>query len=218
MGIKLYFLDLSPPCRTVDLVVHHLGLKVEYINVNLLAGEHLQPEFIKINPTHTIPAIDNDGFILYESHAICAYLMSKYGKEDSLYPKDLYKRAKVDEQLHYSNELFALFKYITRPILYDNNTVVSEEKKKAVLEKYNVLERALAGQDYFAGNQLTIADLSNISFVPLYQVYVPLPKDKFPRLTGWISRCEQNITKYNEVNGKGLEALRNLILAKLNEK
>lgn len=48
MTIKLYYLDLSPPARAVNLVINALGLKVEYINVNLLEKEHLKPDFIKV--------------------------------------------------------------------------------------------------------------------------------------------------------------------------
>ncbi|KAG8256024.1 hypothetical protein J6590_078406 [Homalodisca vitripennis] len=36
---------------------------------------------------------------------LCAYLVSKYGKDDSLYPRDLRKRAIVDQRLHYSNDV-----------------------------------------------------------------------------------------------------------------
>jgi len=35
------------------------------------------------------------------SHAISAYLVGKYGKDDALYPKDLQKRAIVDQRLHF---------------------------------------------------------------------------------------------------------------------
>lgn len=39
--------------------------------------------------------------MIWDSHAICTYLVSKYGKDDSLYPKDLLVRAKVDQRLHF---------------------------------------------------------------------------------------------------------------------
>lgn len=61
-------------------------------------------------PQHTIPLLDDDGFYLADSHAINAYLVQKYGKDDSLYPKNLKERAKVDERLHFDNgTLFSRF-------------------------------------------------------------------------------------------------------------
>lgn len=56
-----------------------------------------------MNPQHTVPLLDDDGFYLADSHAICSYLVGKYAKDDSLYPEDLKKRGKVQERLHFDN-------------------------------------------------------------------------------------------------------------------
>ena len=53
------------------------------------------PEFLKINPFGVVPAIDDDGFLLRESHTICRYLATKHGRVD-LYPIDLEQRAQVE--------------------------------------------------------------------------------------------------------------------------
>lgn len=57
-----------------------------------------------MNPAHALPTYkDNDGTAMGDSHAIMAFLVGKYGKNDSLYPKDLAKRAAVDQRLHYDS-------------------------------------------------------------------------------------------------------------------
>jgi hypothetical protein len=49
-----------------------------------------------------------------QSHAINAYLVNKYAKDDSLYPKDPQKRAIVDQRLHFdSGVLFPRMRDIT---------------------------------------------------------------------------------------------------------
>jgi len=96
--LTLYGIDGSPPVRSVFLTLNALGLEFHYKIVNLLEKEHLTPEFLKINPLHTVPVLEDDGFILTDSHVITSYLVSKYGKDDSLYPKDLQKRAIVDQR------------------------------------------------------------------------------------------------------------------------
>lgn len=48
-----------------------------------------------------IPTIVDNGFVLWESRAIMTYLVSQYGKNDSLYPKNPRKRAIVDQRLHF---------------------------------------------------------------------------------------------------------------------
>lgn len=60
-----------------------------------------------MNPQHTIPTLDDDGFILWESHAILPYLVGKYAKNKLLYPDNLKKRAVIDQRMHFnSNILF----------------------------------------------------------------------------------------------------------------
>lgn len=71
--------------------------------MNLETGEHLSEAYLKINPQHTIPTLNDNGIILWGSHSIVTYLVSKYGKDDSLYPKDLVTRARVDQCLHFDN-------------------------------------------------------------------------------------------------------------------
>lgn len=48
MPIKLYYLPFSPPARAVNLTVHALCLKVEYIIIRTLNNEHLTPEYLKV--------------------------------------------------------------------------------------------------------------------------------------------------------------------------
>lgn len=72
-----------------------------------MAGEHLSEEFVSINPQHTIPTlVDDDGeFILWDSHAIATYLVEKYADDDSLYPNDVQRRARISQRLHFDSSL-----------------------------------------------------------------------------------------------------------------
>ena len=56
---------------------------------------------MKINPVGKIPAIDDDGFHLFESNAICRYLCDKHNSP--LYPKDVKKRATIDQWIDYAS-------------------------------------------------------------------------------------------------------------------
>lgn len=113
-NIKLYTAKLSPPGRSVELTAKALGLELDIVPINLLAQEHLTTAFRKLNPQHTIPVIDDNGTIVWDSHAINVYLVSKYGKPegDSLYPSDVVQRSKVNAALHFdSGVLFARFRF-----------------------------------------------------------------------------------------------------------
>lgn len=56
-------------------------------------------EFLKINPLHSVPTLVVEGKAICDSHAIITYLVGKYASDDSLYPKDLYHKALVDQRL-----------------------------------------------------------------------------------------------------------------------
>lgn len=46
--IKLYYSELSPPSRAVLLTAKALGLELDLKEINLAAGEHLKPAFLKV--------------------------------------------------------------------------------------------------------------------------------------------------------------------------
>jgi glutathione S-transferase len=57
-----------------------------------------------MNPQHTVPTlVDDDGFTFWDSHAINAYLVSRYAKSDDLYPRDIKRRGVVNQRLHFDS-------------------------------------------------------------------------------------------------------------------
>lgn len=56
---------------------------------------------MQINPSHTLPTINDNGFILWESRAIMQYLCNKYAPDSTLNPKDPQKRAIVERLLNF---------------------------------------------------------------------------------------------------------------------
>ncbi|CAK1579732.1 unnamed protein product [Parnassius mnemosyne] len=103
MTINFYYMMGSPPCSTVTMTIAALGIEseIKYHSVDCMADEHLKPEYIKMNPQHTVPTIEDDGFVLCESRAISRYLVNKYGKGSALYPEDVQARAVIDQRLDF---------------------------------------------------------------------------------------------------------------------
>lgn len=71
--IKLYG---SPKSRAFRCLwtLEELELEYENIAVDMRAGEHLSPEFKKLNPLSRVPVLQDDKITLFESAAICSYL------------------------------------------------------------------------------------------------------------------------------------------------
>jgi glutathione S-transferase len=71
----------------LQMTAEVLGVEYNFKPVDIMAGENKSPEYLAINPMHNIPAMVDGDFKMNESRAIAAYLVNKYGKDDSLYPK-----------------------------------------------------------------------------------------------------------------------------------
>lgn len=118
----LYYSLLSVPVRAVLLTAKEIGLELELREIDILNGQQLTEEYIKINPQHTVPALDDNGKIFWDSHAINTYLIDKYGGNDLLYPKDLYKRAVINQRLFYDCSVhFSCMEVIIVSFIFDYN-------------------------------------------------------------------------------------------------
>src|ERR1044071_9750746 len=100
MKMKLYEFGPTRAIR-VRWTLQELGVDFEPIRVDLLAGEHRRPEFLKINPAGKLPVLVDGDFILTESVAIVLYLAEKY-PEKGLLPSGLRARAEVYRWLFFA--------------------------------------------------------------------------------------------------------------------
>ncbi|XP_076229483.1 glutathione S-transferase D1-like, partial [Nomia melanderi] len=98
--IDFYFYPTSPPCRAVILTARTIGLDMNYKELPVLTMEHITPELLKgLTKQDYIEARLRLNKV--SSRPMMAYLMEKYGKDDSLYPKDLKKRAVINQRLFF---------------------------------------------------------------------------------------------------------------------
>ncbi|RZC42909.1 GST N 2 domain containing protein [Asbolus verrucosus] len=206
MAPTLYMIASSPPVRAVLMTSKSIGLNLDLKQLDLSKGEHKTPEFLKLNPQHTVPTlVDDDGFVIWDSHAIMPYLLSKYGKDDSLYPKDPQKRAIVDQRLHFeSGVVFASAVKILYPIIYQGKKTIDQKDLDVVAEIYSLVEVFLQGKRWIAGDSVTIADYSLIASVTSLDVLHKIDPSKCPNLTAWLKRAE-TLPVY-DANKVGLEA------------
>ncbi|CAL7937519.1 unnamed protein product [Xylocopa violacea] len=210
MPIDFYQLPGSAPCRAVALAAGALGVNMNYKMVNLMNGEHLKPEFIKMNPQHTIPTIDDNGFYLWESKAIMTYLADQYGKNDSLYPKDPKKRAIVNQRLYFDAcTLYKAFGDYYYPIIF-GKAPKDQTKYEAIGTALSFLETFLEGQDYVAGKNMTLADLAIVASMSTLEV-MDYDFSKYKNINRWYAKIKSEAPKYEELNGAGVKAFKELV-------
>ncbi|VEN63193.1 unnamed protein product [Callosobruchus maculatus] len=215
MPLTLYYLEMSPAVRSTLITIKALGLDVEMKPVNLMAGEHMTPEYLKMNPLHTVPTLKDDDFVVFDSHAINSYLVDKYGKDDSLYPKDLQKRATVNQRLFFDcGVLFPNLAAIVGSILRQNAKTISKDKADNVTQGYQKLESLLEQNAYVAGPHVTIADFSIVATITSSNALVPIASNRYPKISEWLSKM-QSLSYYQEGDQKGLNTFVAVMRSKL---
>lgn len=202
MPIDFYWMPLSAPCRAPLLTAKALGVDLNLKEVDLFANEQMKPEFVAINPQHCVPTMVDDDFTLWESRAICTYLASQYGKDDSLYPKDPKARAKVDKLLYFDmGTLYLRFGQYVYPAMFQGQSL-DPEKLAKFHEAMGWLDGFLAGHKWAVGDTITVADHSLAASVSTFKA-AGIDLEKYSNVSAWLARCESEMPGYAEVNTPG---------------
>lgn len=75
-----YYFNAAPNPLKVSLFLEESGLPYEPIPVDTKRGDQHQPGYLAINPNAKVPAIDDDGVVVFDSNAILLYLAEKTGQ------------------------------------------------------------------------------------------------------------------------------------------
>ncbi|XP_048513434.1 uncharacterized protein LOC105687479 [Athalia rosae] len=209
MPLDLYYVPGSAPCRAVRTTAGALGVELNLKLLDLHNGEHLKPEFLKINPVHTVPTLDDNGFHLWESRAIMGYLVDKYGKDDSLNPKDPQARALVNQRLYFDmGTLYTSFAEYYYPPIFEG-APVNPEKVKKIEQAFEFLDKFLEADKYAAGKNLTIADHALANTVTTFE-FMDYDFSKYKNVQRWYATVKSEIPKYEENSVAGAKAFRQL--------
>ncbi|CAB3239215.1 unnamed protein product [Arctia plantaginis] len=85
MAPILYMIDASPPANAVRMFADIIGLDLELKRLDMTVAEHKSPEYLKINPIGSIPALKDGDFVVSDSHVIMKYLLSKIKAAQNIY-------------------------------------------------------------------------------------------------------------------------------------
>ncbi len=159
--MKLYEFGPSRAIR-VRWTLQELGVDFDAITVNMMAGEHSGPEFLKINPAGKLPALVDGDLVLTESVAIVLYLAEKYS-ERGLIPEDIGQRAAFFRWLLFTTtELEQPLWRITR-----HTSIYPADKRLPAdialargdfAAMGRVLEEHMNGRQFLVGDSATVAD------------------------------------------------------------
>ena len=171
-----------------------LGLKFDRVDAGGKFGVNNTPEYLAMNPNGLVPTISDDGFILWESHAILRYLSRKHGK-GTLSPNDDRTCADADRWMEwYSttlwNNLRPIFWNLVRVEPDKRDMKLVEESRKKMADNLKMVEGNLASRPYMTGNTFTMGDIP--MGVALHRWFLlPIERPAYPKLAGYYERLKQ---------------------------
>ncbi|XP_030387508.1 glutathione S-transferase 1-like [Scaptodrosophila lebanonensis] len=201
--IVLYGVDMSPPVRACMLTLKELQLPYEYVEMDWFKGDHRNPEFLRKSPQGTVPLLEDNGVVIYDSHAICSYLVDKYSKSDDLYPRDLEKRSIVNQRMFFdASIIFMSLRNVSAAFFRKGIAVVPKEKTDNIREALALTETFLGTEPYIAGAALTIADFCCAATISSIPAVLNIDPEKYPRVMAWLARLHQ-LPYFEELNDVG---------------
>lgn len=195
--MRLFHSPLSSNARRAVMTAFTLGIDVELVPVDLGRAEHREPAFLVKNPNGKVPVLEDDGFVLTESHAIMLYLADKTPGQ-TLLPTDARGRADVTRWLfwcayHFTPAVAVLnWEHMVKGLIGlgapDPKEVARGER--LVGECARVLDAHLARNTWVAQDRLTLADIALAT--PLMSTKIArLPLDDFRAIGSWFERVKE---------------------------
>jgi glutathione S-transferase len=168
------------------------GLEFERVNVDLSKREQKSPEYLKIHPFGQIPALDDEGFVVYDSTIINEYLEDEY-PYPALMPEGSEGRARARmmedfRDTHFNPPCVRLI-YETRKPEAERDTNLVAAAKADIAKCFERIDRELQGKEYLAGSfsLADIAFMANFDLLDRFQIAVD-PKHKSS--IDWIARLK----------------------------
>ncbi|KAF9238098.1 glutathione S-transferase [Melanogaster broomeanus] len=173
MVLKIHGFSVSTCTRLVALICKEKEIPYELTDVDIIKGESKSPAFKEYQPFGVVPYIDDDGFTLYESRAICRYLIKKYPNQGTLglIPTDPQAEALFEQasSIEYTNFATSVGPLMGEKVFKLFHGLQTDEARAAeylatLNAKMDVYEVILGKQKYLAGETVTLADLQHLPF------------------------------------------------------
>jgi glutathione S-transferase len=104
MSFTLYNAPQSTCSQRVRFVLNTKELPFGEVKLDLMAGDQLKPEYLKLNPNGVVPTLDHDGAIVIDSSVIIEYL-DEVAPQQSFTPDDPVKRARMRALMRFIDEM-----------------------------------------------------------------------------------------------------------------
>ena len=155
--------------------LEELALPYEFVLLDMKAGEHLQPEFLAINPMGKVPALVDGDFKLWESGAILLYLHDKYDVVSS----EPEKRAEIAQWIFFANATRA------------TGIFVATSREKEMPRLMPPIDRILSHQSFMLGDKFSVVDVAVGSTLAYIPIMLKLDLSEYVGITAYLKRLAE---------------------------
>jgi GST-like protein len=175
----------TPNGRKPLILLEELELSYQVVPVNLREHQQFSPEFLAIAPNNKIPAIRDEELTLFESGAILTYLAEKYCRFLAPQGPQRYRTLQwVYWQVGGLGPMLGQLGFFAK-----EGIALPKEHFTAEAERLlNVLDRALAGNPYVAGDHYTIADIACYPWTQAAASHLELNLSGKPAVQRWLEQ------------------------------
>ena len=171
-----------------------LGIKYKRHSIGTETADLETEEYKSLNPNSKIPTIRDNGFVMWESHAVIRYLAKKYGF-GNLYPKDPQKAALSDQWMTWSTDsfmgtFFPVFWQLVRTEEKHRDYEKIAEMAKQSSEILKILDANLKKNHFVAGDEFTFGDIPLGVLIHKYFV-LDIERPSLPGIEAWYKRLSE---------------------------
>lgn len=195
----LYDCATAPSPRRARILLAEKRVPHQTVQVDLRNGEQMGEAFRLINPQCTVPALRTDeGLVLTDNAAIAAYVEASFPEPPLLGRTPLDKAEIASWQWRVEFEgLLAIAdafrnsspamvgRALPGPTDYPQIPELAQRGLARVQQFFATLDAHLAGRDFIAAGQFSIADITAVVAVDFARVVKVKPGDEHPHLRRW---------------------------------
>jgi glutathione S-transferase len=203
--ITLYDCATAPSPRRARIFLAEKGVPHETVQIDLRSGEHMGEAYRRINPQCTVPALrTEEGILLTDNAAIAAYLEARYPEPPLMgrTPQDKAEIASWQWRAEFEGLLAVAEAFrnsspamvnraLPGPTDYPQIPELGQRGLARVKQFLSILNDQLAGRDFVAAGQFSIADITAVVAVDFARVVRIKPGEDLPHLLRWRAAMEK---------------------------
>jgi glutathione S-transferase len=185
----------SPRSRSMRVVwfCEEIGLDYRLESIEMFSDAMQRPAYLAVHPLGKVPAIDDDGFVLWETSAILEYLDAKYAGGRSIPPRDTAEGALAVQWLAYGENPLTV---IMGEIAAHGGPMPEKRRVPALVDRgreiapslVGVVERALGDREWILGDSFGAADIM-LAFGLSIAAHLGYVNDQTPRVRSYCDRA-----------------------------